>query len=362
MTQWDFDLVALHGPQEMTAEDRQYRGSRYADVRKALYANPYRGGVAGQEPGPLPMFKSTIRNAWRGLLSGENKFRQASARSIDSRADLRWGADGKGWRRIIAPNGICVLGTWEITEDNPYTGYFRKGSRGLTIGRFSSDGNETKRGQRRSISLGMKIYPTTDPEHPTPLVPASVIVQEDLGGMRTDYMNDAELVNAPSVHSYRRGIYFLIMLRAGPIFQGLDKVGDSRQVFEPAELGKPYDEQTVAPEHMLFKMTPGQRKVEGRHLDFRDEIYAHMFNPGDTQPTGSMEFDIAVSSYGRRTGVQGLSRVAVDDWQRIGRLRFTEAVCSYNGDHVIQFHHPGWRDDRNDPSTYIRVNETRVRR
>ena len=205
MTKWDFDLVALHGAQEMTAEDRGYRGSRYADVRKAIYANPYRGGAAGQEPGPLPMFKSTIRNAWRGLLFGENKFRQASARSIDSRADLRWGADGKGWRRIIAPNGICVLGTWEITADNPYTGYFAKGSKGLTIGRFSSDGNETKRGQRRSISLGMKIYPTMDPEHPTPLIPASVIVQEDLGGMRTDYMNDAEMVNAPSVHAYRRG-------------------------------------------------------------------------------------------------------------------------------------------------------------
>ena len=35
MTQWDFDLVALHGSQEMTAEDRAYRGSRYADVRIA---------------------------------------------------------------------------------------------------------------------------------------------------------------------------------------------------------------------------------------------------------------------------------------------------------------------------------------
>ncbi|MEQ1731062.1 MAG: hypothetical protein ABL982_22055, partial [Vicinamibacterales bacterium] len=65
MTQWDFDLVKLHGPQEMTAEDRSYRGSRYADVRKALYQNPYRGGLSGQEPGPLPLFKSTIRNAWR---------------------------------------------------------------------------------------------------------------------------------------------------------------------------------------------------------------------------------------------------------------------------------------------------------
>jgi hypothetical protein len=362
MKQWDFDLVALHGPQEMNAEDRSYCGSRYADVRKALYANPYRGGASGQEPGPLPMFKSTIRNAWRGLLFGENKFRQASARSLDSRADLRWGPDGKGWRRIIAPNGICVLGTWEITEDNPYTGYFTKGSKGLTIGRFSSDGNETKRGQRRSISLGMKIYPTMDPEHPTPLIPASVIVQEDLGGMWTDYMNDAELVNAPSVHSYRRGIHILIMLRAGMLFQQLDKVGDSRQVFEIAALGKPPDIPTNAPEHMLFKMAPGQRRIEGRHLDFRDEIYAHIFNPGDTQPTGAMEFDISVSSYGRRSGVPGLSRVTVDDWQRIGRLRFTEAVASYNGDHVIHFHHPGWRDDRNDPSTNIRVNETRVRR
>ena len=51
-----------------------------------------------------------------------------------------------------------------------------------------------------------------------------------------------------------------------------------------------------------------------------------------------------------------------EDWQRIGTLRFTEAICSYNGDHVIQFHHPRWRDDRNDPATYIRVNEERVRR
>lgn len=362
MTQWDFDLVKLHGPQEMTAEDHGYRGSRYSEVRHAMYENPYRAGASGQEPGPLPMFRSTIRNAWRGLFSGENKFRQASARSMDSQADLRWGPDGKGWRRIIAPNGICVFGTWEITEQNIYTGYFKKGSKGLTIGRFSSDGNETRRGQRRSFSLGMKVYPTTDPDHPTPLIPASVIVQEDLGGMRTDYINDAELVNTPSVHAYRRGIYFLIMLRAGTIFQRLDKVGDARQVYQVAELGKEYGEPVHAPEHMMFKMAQGQRRVEGRDLDFRDEIYGQMFNPGDQTPTGSMVFDICVSSTGRTTGVRGLSNVKVADWQRIGTLRFHEAVCSYNGDHVIQFHHPRWRDDRNDPSTYIRVDGARVRR
>ena len=360
--QWDFDLEKLHGQQETTDEDRAYTGSRYSEVRKALLANPYRGGAFGQEPGPLPMFRSTIRNAWAGTLHGIKHLQLASARTIDTHSDLRWGKDGKGYRRILAPNGICVLGTWEITVDNPYTGFYQKGSKGLTIGRFSSDGNETMRGQRRSISLGMKVYPTTDPNHPTPLIPASIIIQEDLGGMRTAYMNDAELVNMPSVHSYRRGIYVLVMLRAGTYFFGLDKVADVRQLHEVAELGKPVNVPTKCPDHMMLKMAVGQKRIEGNALDFRDEIYQHMFKPGDATPTGEMEFDIFVSDKAYRAGFPGFRRVSVTDWQRIGTVKFTECVCSYNADHVIHFHHPGWRDNRNDPRTAIRVNEQRVRR
>lgn len=359
--EWDFDLEALHGQQETTDEDRSYQGSRYAEVRQALYVNPYRGGTSGQAPGPLPMFRSTIRNAWRGTLHGHKFLKEASARTVDTRSDLRWGTDGKGFRRILAPNGICVLGTWEITADTPYTGYFQKGAKGLTIGRISSDGNETRRGQRRSISLGMKIYPTTDPNHPTPLIPASVIAQEDLGGMHTAFINDAELRNMPNVHGYRRGIHVLILLRAGTYFFGLDKVADVRQLHEIAELGKPETVPTRCPEHMLLKMADGQRRIEGNGLDFRDEVYAQLFNPGDDRPTGAMSFDICVSDTGRRQGFPGFKRVTVTNWQRIGTMRVTEAVSSYNGDHVIHFHHPGWRDNKNDPSTAIRANEQRVR-
>ena len=359
--EWDFDLEALHGQQETTDEDRAYNGSRYAEVRQALFANPYRDGASGQVPGPLPMFRSTIRNAWHGTLHGVKYLKQASARTIDTHADLRWGVDGKGYRRILAPNGMCTLGTWEITAENPYTGYFQKGAKGLTIGRVSSDGNETMRGQRRSISLGMKIYPTTDPNHPNPLIPASVIAQEDLGGMHTDFMNDAELRNMPSVHSYRRGIAVLIMVRAGTYFFGLDKVADVRQLHEIAELDKPANVTTRCPDHMMLKMAAGQRRIEGSNLDFRDEIYAHLFNAGDQNPTGSMDFDIFVSDTSKTLGFPGFKRVVVSDWQRIGTLRFTEAVASYNADHVIHFHHPGWRDNKNDPSTAIRSNEQRVR-
>lgn len=362
MKQWDFDLVALHGSQGMTDEDRAYRGSRYSEVRKALYANPYRDGVAGQVAGPLPMFRATIGNAWKGTFHGTNYFKQASARTVDSRADLRWGPDGKGFRKILGPNGICLFGTWEITSDSPYTGYFKKGAKGLTIARFSTDGNETLRGQRRSLSLGMKIYPTADTNHPAPLVPASVIAQEDIGGMHTPYINDAELRNQPNVTALRRGIYALILIRAGLLFRPIDKMPDIRQLHEISELGKPAGEPTKTPEHMLLKMTAGQLRVDGNKLDFRDEFYSHIFKPGSTEPTGTIEFEISVSNTGRRSGFPGFRRVTVTDWQRIGFLRFTEVVCSYNADHVIQFHHPGWRDDKNDPATAIRAHEQRVRK
>ena len=364
MKEWDFDLIALHGPQGMTDEDRTYQGSRYSEVREALFANPYRGGKSGELPGPLPMFKSTIPNAWSGALPGghHDQLKQATARSVDSKADLRWAPDGKGFRRILSPNGICVLGTWEITEESPYTGYFKKGAKGLFIGRYSSDGNETKRGQRRSLSLAGKIYPTTDPDHQTPLVTASFMSQEDLGGMRTKFINDAELRNEPNLTSYRRGIYILVMLRAGMHFTKLDKIPNIRQVYEIAELGKPDGEPTVSPVHMLLKMAEGQSRIEGNKLDFRDEVYSHIFEPGNPEPTGSIEFKISVSTTGRRRGIPGFQRVSVNDWLHIGRLSLTEAVASYNGDHVIQFHHPGWRDDPNDSSTAIRSGEMRVRK
>jgi hypothetical protein len=39
------------------------------------------------------------------------------------------------------------------------------------------------------------------------------------------------------------------------------------------------------------------------------------------------------------------------NWRRIGTITFNRAVVSYNGDFVIHFRHPTWRDDQNDPAT-----------
>ena len=59
------DEFAIEG---ITDEDRAYRGSRFADVQAALFANPYQRiwGAAGEPP--LPVYAVTLRNVLRGLL------------------------------------------------------------------------------------------------------------------------------------------------------------------------------------------------------------------------------------------------------------------------------------------------------
>src|SRR5271169_4782970 len=139
------------GTEEVTEEDRAYRGSRFSEVRDAIFANPYQKvwGNAGEPP--LPIYSVRLPSALRGILplGSPYFFRQAVARAVDSRADLRWGTDRKGFRRIIHPNGICLVGLWEISEQTPYSGYFQKDSRALVIGRYSTCCTETRRGRER---------------------------------------------------------------------------------------------------------------------------------------------------------------------------------------------------------------------
>ena len=64
---------------------------------------------------------------------------------------------------------------------------------------------------------------------------------------------------------------------------------------------------------------------------------------------------------GRRADRRRASGGRFKNWKRIGALVFDNAVVSYNGDRVIHFSHPKWREDRNDPSTAARVDGRLVR-
>jgi len=350
------------GTESITEADRAYNGSRFADVRAAIFANPYQPVWTRDGSAPLPVYNVTLSSVLRGLLSFGKRylFKQAVERTVDSHADLRWGADGKGFRRLLHPNGICLTGRWKITEETDYSGYFRKGSEALTVGRYSTCCTETRRGHTRSLALVGKLFPTTDENHPQPLRTASFFTQQDIAGEHTDYINDAELRNAPDVHAWRRGRGVPILLLTGIVFQRVDKEPAQRQLYQIAELGKPANEPTRTPKYMRLLIAPDQPRIAGDALDFRDEVMAQIFDPADTMPKRILTFNIEVTDEGAAHGPGVSQHVAFSNWRRIGNLVFDNAVVSYNGDFVIHFNHPTWRSDRNDPSTATRVNERKV--
>jgi hypothetical protein len=354
---------SFFGTEQVTEEDRAYRGSRFSEVRDAVFANPYQKVWGGPGEPPLPTYRVTLSSVLRGVvpLGRPYFFRQAVARAVDSRADLRWGNDRKGFRRLLHPNGICLTGLWEITEQTQYSGYFREHSRALMIGRYSTCCNATQRGRERSLSLVGKLFATTDPNHGEPLRTANFITQQDIGGDRTDYINDAETLNAPNTTSWRRGFGAPVLLVTGIVFGQVDKNPTIRQLYQIAELGKPEGEPTRTPTFMRLVVDSSQPRIDGDALDFRDEIMAQIFDRGDPVPKRTLTFHIEVTDQGSTRGPSFFQRRSFTGWRKIGSITFDNAVASYNGDFVIHFTHPTWRDDPNNPSTATRIDEHKVR-
>ncbi|MEA2328145.1 MAG: hypothetical protein QOE68_3104 [Thermoanaerobaculia bacterium] len=344
------------GIQGFTADDKRVvAGSRFSVVRDAVFANPYQKVWGTKGNGLFERFPVTFAPLIKGLLPGGGswEFLAAAKRILASDSDLRWGADGKGFRRLLHANGICMTGMWEVTEETPYSGYFKKGSRGLIIARYSTCCTETRRGNMRSLSMIGRIYPTTDPSHPEPLPTASFITQEDIGGENTPYINDAKLRNAPNTTVTRRGSGMPILLLTGMVLNIAEKKPTIRQVYQIAELGKPPSEPTRSPEFMQLTVAPGQPAIPGNDLDFRDEIMAHIYDPGDSVPKRKLVFNIETSDTGTTHGLPIKERRDITNWKKIGTMTFDAAVVSFNADHVFHVNHPAWREDRNDPRTVV---------
>jgi hypothetical protein len=349
------------GIEEVVDEDRSYQGSRFSEVRDAVFSHPYQR--AWDSVGRMPTYKVTLPNFLRGILpfGGPYVFRQATARAVDSHADLRWGPNGKGFRRLLHPNGICLSGIWEITEETEYSGFFKKGSKALVVGRYSTCCSETRREHARSLALVGKLFPTTDPYHDTPLRTANFITQQDIGGDHTRHINDVELRNAPNTSAWRRSGGLPILLITGAVFSYVDRKPTIRQLYEIAELGKVSGEPTLAPAFMRLLMAPDQPRIEGDELDFRDEVMMQIFDQDDRIPKRRITFNVEVTDDGQTSGPAFFQRRSFRNWRRIGTITFDAAAASYNGDFVIHFHHPTWRSDRNDPSTSTRVGERKMR-
>ena len=76
------------GIEAITDEDRAYGGSRFSDVREALFANPYQRTWGADGEPPLPVHPVTLSSLLYGILpfGPPYVFRQATERAVDSAA------------------------------------------------------------------------------------------------------------------------------------------------------------------------------------------------------------------------------------------------------------------------------------
>lgn len=336
------------------------RTSTYQEIHRALFdpkeSRPYYKSWGSPGESALPVYKTTFASVTADLFALNSKefaILRAARRTVRSRADLRWGADRNGFRRLVHPMGVCLAGKWKIDASSPktaYTGYFAPGKEGRVIARYSLGGNHPKGGNNRSLGLAGKLFPLADAASgDTPR--AHFITQEDLGGAFTHSIQQAILTNSPPVTLLKRGSGIFAFI---PVIAGLgraDAQPSERQLYEIAELEKPKGVPTSCPRFMRLTIVGPLLSHGDDAIDFRDEILGAIYDPGVAQPKRTLVFDIEVSDSGRRTLFQ---RVVDQEWIRIGSLTFDEAMASYNGDFVVHFHHPPWRRDHNDPDSIQR--------
>jgi hypothetical protein len=267
----------------------EYEGSTFDEVKAVAMGNPYR---------ELPTYRTLGPGDLLQLLN-------AAARNLHDRRDVRPYFD-----KLIHAHGICFTGLWEIDADSPFTGYFARGSRGLLVVRASVAGPQLRRGQRRSLGIAGKVFPTLDPTRR--VKPGNFVTVGNLTGTHARHVTDIPMTNAPKV-----GIGLAANVINRVIFRLMDTRPGIRLLHPISTLGVPPGAPVRMPDLMLLTVAEGTLKVDAD--DFRDELRLKNY------PGGKLVYTIRVKNF------------ADPDWTRLGTITLTEDAVTEGGDKRIHF-------------------------
>ncbi len=261
------------------------------------------------------------RVSFRKLVQkGKNIILGNAQRTLENHADIL-----PQFNKLAHPNGICFKGTWEITAENNYSGYFKKDSKALIIVRASSAMSNTKQGQVRSFGFAGKIFPTLNPLQVNNENTANFFLIDDLGGTKAQYYTDVELTNAPKASITSVVLKSLLYVsKLARTFSKADENPKIRQLYEISTLGETNNSNIITPQSMMLH---AQARHNSSAKDFREELEIK---------DKKLNFDISVASQ---------STNDIKQWQKIGTVSLDTSVVSNSCDHRLHFHHPKWRND-----------------
>ncbi len=293
----------------LSAHATSYQGSSHDQVWKQIKSDNY---------AELPQNKISFRSLY-GFL--ENRIRRSAERTLSDRSDIL-----PQFKKLAHPNGVCLSGTWEITEENPYGGYYKKGSKGLIIARASTAMSATKQGKNRAFGFAGKLFPTLEGSEVVPT--SNFFLVDDLGGTKAPHYTGVEMLNEPAISTtttVMMNLFYALKLAA--TFGKADSNPNMRQLYEVSYIGETEKNKVRTPKWMKVGAADGQTIDE---VDFRDELNIDKHD-------GELVFDISVASTQDDEGNK--------NWSKIGSIRFTDSAASNSCDHRLHFHHPKWKSN-----------------
>ena len=231
------------------------------------------------------------------------------------------------FKKIVHANGICMVGTWEMTEPSIYTGYFSKGSRGFFLGRASTAAPDTVRGKDRAFGLAGKIFPSEDPNESVKT--ANFFLVDNLNGTQAPHYLDVSMTNEPNVKSS----VALDLIQF--IFERADKKANQRPLYPIARLGRTPGDVAVAPRWMMARIARDVQDQNVNDPDFRDELSMKNYPHG-------LVFDVLVSETTKDANQES-------GWQKLGQIRVQKTLVSVGCDRRLVFSHPRLTDPEHAP-------------
>lgn len=343
-------MVSVCVKAEELAASTCYEGSKFTEVWRKVSETPY-----GPEDRPTRGLNDLVREivardaaqpgtAPRAQTARNAELRKRADETLNDRTDYY----DEDFTKLVHANGICLKGTWNIDEPNPYSGYFEQGKTGLLIARASVAMFDTRKSQYRGFGLAGKIYPASDEalEGERNLRTANFFTVHDLGGERHVLFTDVSFTNQPPASfnfSLLHSLFYI--MQVAKAFKAADAENGNqnpdpgvRQLFEVSELG--LDEaqvyEAVTPRCMRIEARAGQGNDRS---DFRDELDLSRYKDG------KLVLDIYADS---PTSALECGALSEADWfgKRIGYIEFTESAASSNCDKRLHFHHPKWKATR----------------
>jgi hypothetical protein len=302
-------ILSLFLSFQVFSEEGNYSGSSAQEVWSVVNSKPYY---------TLPSNKVSYGQLFDGAIS---LIERSAKRTLNDHNDIL-----PYFTKLAHPNGLCLKGTWEIDQENPYSGLFKKNSSALMIARASVALNETERGYYRGFGLAGKLFPTTDENKVVKT--ANFFVIDDLGGTRLPHYTDSQMTNEPFVSVTTTAIRMIrYAATLASTFGRADSNPGKRQVYEIAEANRSNTEPLKVPKWMMIQASPNQKKVD--EWDFREELSINNNN-------GQLHFEIFVA---------GNEKSGRKNWVKIGKILFNESIASEACDHQLHFHHPKWRSE-----------------